>query len=184
MKKIYFVNPNGSLLSNDKKTKFSEIKGEELNAFIKGVEKRGRYFYTFEEKGEDTILIECSKQEYQESERIRLQNRYKKERNFKDGYLELSINEYVEDMEKDVEVSEVFIDEEAMTENLLETKELRKKLYDALNQLSEEEYKLIFMLFLAEETLTEREYAKLIGVSQKCVNKRKHKILKKLKSFF
>lgn len=48
-----------------------------------------------------------------------------------------------------------------------------------LNQLTSEEQELISELFYNEKS--EEAYAKQIGLSQRGVNKRKHKILSKLK---
>lgn len=52
---------------------------------------------------------------------------------------------------------------------------------EALIQLDEESYRLIWELYLAAERKTERELAQILGVSQNAVNKQKNKILKSLK---
>ena len=49
----------------------------------------------------------------------------------------------------------------------------------ALLQLTAEEKALVDALFYQE--LTEREYAQQLGISQKGVNKRRHKVLAKLR---
>lgn len=56
---------------------------------------------------------------------------------------------------------------------------LIKKMLNYLNQLTSEEQELISELFYNEKS--EEAYAKQIGLSQRGVNKRKHKILSKLK---
>ena len=55
-------------------------------------------------------------------------------------------------------------------------------LYRCLEFLDGDERKLIDALFF--EGMTEREYAKEIELTQKAVNKRKHKVLGKLKNLF
>ena len=55
-------------------------------------------------------------------------------------------------------------------------------LYSGLDSLNGDERGLINALYF--DGMTEREYAKEIGVTQKAVNKRKHKILEKLKILF
>ena len=55
-------------------------------------------------------------------------------------------------------------------------------LYHSLDSLDADERALINALFF--NGMTEREYAKEIGVTQKAVNKRKHKVLEKLKNLF
>lgn len=53
-----------------------------------------------------------------------------------------------------------------------------EKLRLCLPKLTEEERALIYALFYEEKT--EREYAEILGISQKAVSKRLHKILGKL----
>ena len=55
-------------------------------------------------------------------------------------------------------------------------------LYRGLDSLNDDERELINALFF--DGMTEREYAKEVGVTQKAVNKRKHKVLEKLKNLF
>lgn len=57
---------------------------------------------------------------------------------------------------------------------------LLQELRQCLAQLPLEEQNLIRALYFEE--LTEREYAKQINISQKAVNKRRHKILSKLRA--
>lgn len=54
-----------------------------------------------------------------------------------------------------------------------------EKLHIALQQLTAEELDIITKVFF--EYMTEREIAKSLGISQVAVNKRKHRILEKLK---
>lgn len=56
---------------------------------------------------------------------------------------------------------------------------LRDKLQSCLSQLTDPEQYLILALFY--EGKTEREYAEILGISQKAVNKRRHKVLDKLR---
>lgn len=56
---------------------------------------------------------------------------------------------------------------------------LSERLHKCLNLLPVSDQKLIRAIYF--EDLSEREYARQIGLSQKGVNKRKHKILKKLR---
>ena len=56
---------------------------------------------------------------------------------------------------------------------------LREKLRMCLLQLTDPERHLILALFY--EGKTEREYAEILGISQKGVNKRRHKVLDKLR---
>ena len=57
-----------------------------------------------------------------------------------------------------------------------------EQLYTALSLLSEDEQYLIRQLFFEERT--EREVASVLGLSQKAINKRRQKILEKLRKLF
>lgn len=65
-------------------------------------------------------------------------------------------------------------------EDMVVDKLLREKLRLCLPKLTDTEWALIHALFY--ERKTEREYAKTLGISQKAVNKRRHKVLAKLRS--
>lgn len=54
-----------------------------------------------------------------------------------------------------------------------------ENLHIAMQELTTEELNIIKMLFYDE--MTERDTAKILGISQVAVNKKKHRILKKLK---
>lgn len=57
---------------------------------------------------------------------------------------------------------------------------LSERLHQCLSHLPVSDQKLIRAIYF--NNLSEREYARQIGLSQKGVNKRKHKILKKLRN--
>lgn len=72
-----------------------------------------------------------------------------------------------------------FSDESVSVEDVACYQLLRKALYSALTQLSKEEQMFINSLFF--EGLTEEELGVRLGITQQAVNKRKLKILKKLR---
>lgn len=73
------------------------------------------------------------------------------------------------------------IDESKNVEAFVYDKIQRTQLYQVLKMLSEEERFLIYQIFF--EGRSERELAKNLGISQKAVNKRRKKILRKLYGF-
>lgn len=78
-------------------------------------------------------------------------------------------------------VYESFREFAELSENVEETiisKEQTGQLGKALMQLTSEEFELIFYLYI--KNISEREYGKLKGISQKNINKKKHKVLCKL----
>lgn len=72
-------------------------------------------------------------------------------------------------------------DEQTDIETIVLSKMMRQQLHEAIWSLQEEERYLIIQLFYAERS--ERELATELGLSQKAINKRRHKILEKLKKF-
>ena len=74
-----------------------------------------------------------------------------------------------------------FIDYDSDPSELLLKALMIKKLYSALEHLEKAELELIDALFFQE--MTEREYAKKKGVYQSAINKRKLRILEKIKKF-
>lgn len=78
-------------------------------------------------------------------------------------------------------IIELFSDRNAVSvEDEAIARVLKGRLHRCLSQLSESERGLIFALYF--EGLSERKYAKSLGISQKAVNKRRHQILAKLRS--
>ena len=72
-------------------------------------------------------------------------------------------------------------DEQTDIETIVLSRMMRQQLHEAIRSLQEEERYLIIQLFYAERS--ERELAAELGLSQKAINKRRHKILEKLKKF-
>lgn len=70
-------------------------------------------------------------------------------------------------------------DEQADVETIVLGRMMRQQLHEAVQNLQEEEKYLIIQLFFADRS--EREMAAELGISQKAVNKRRHKILAKLR---
>ena len=64
-------------------------------------------------------------------------------------------------------------------EDIVIDKMHREKLWLCLSQLTKSEWSLIYALFYEQKT--ERECAKIFDISQNAVNKRRHKILAKLR---
>ncbi len=72
-----------------------------------------------------------------------------------------------------------FVDEETDVEEIAIKNVMIAKLNESLGLLSEDELEMIHALFY--QGLTEREYAKNVGIPQKTINDRKARILRKLK---
>ena len=85
-------------------------------------------------------------------------------------------------LDEHLEYHQQFKDTAADTEQTVIDADMAERLLAALNTVDDQERELIHALFY--QGMTEREYAKILGIKQPNVFKRKHKILKKLKEFF
>lgn len=72
---------------------------------------------------------------------------------------------------------------EALPEKMAEKRENLGKLQIAFASLTDDEKELIWLLYLCKEPLTETQVASVLHISQQAVNKRKQKILEKMKAF-
>ena len=75
-------------------------------------------------------------------------------------------------------------DSEALPEKMAEKRENLGKLQIAFASLTDEEKELIWLLYLCKEPLTETQVASVLHISQQAVNKRRKKILEKMKAFW
>ena len=74
-----------------------------------------------------------------------------------------------------------FADTSESVEDIVLRRVAEEDLHQALRKLNDEEYALIRAMFY--DGLTERAYARILGVSQAAVHKKKMRILNKLKNF-
>lgn len=129
---------------------------------------KGRYFLVI-----NNSLLEVPFKDYQREHQKRRRQKYIKEeakRNGQVSYNNLDTNdmngeEIIRDLNTDVET-------EAIHSVMISS---------ALQKLDEEERRLIVLLYF--EGKTERECAQIFNLSQMGINKRKHRILDKLKIF-
>lgn len=121
-------------------------------------------------------LYEISKEQYLEYRKEQDRHNYLKKNEQKAVILSLDA------MGADGKNGEVFIaDERVDVEEEIVHKLMLEKLGNALGKLSSEELLLIDLLY--SQLKSERETALLLGISQKAVNKRKVKLLRRLKKF-
>ena len=80
--------------------------------------------------------------------------------------------------------SDQLISSELTPEEAAEKKEDIEKLRRAYESLDAEDRELIYLLYLCREPLTEKQVASVLHISQQAVNKRKKRIMRKMKSFW
>lgn len=183
--KFYIKDNNGNYASFDGNTRYTMLEGKALFDFLKSENGRHRTFFVdIDEDGNKTgieadpkMMTICNEQHERDRYRMKLKNKL----NITvipsgtvisvPGEDKIELIEAIADSEADVEAN-------AMRKFELET--MRK----ALQKLNLDEYHLIYHLYLSDEPVTERQYAKSRGLHYMTVHNRKVAILKKLKKYF
>ena len=123
----------------------------------------------------DDVLVEVSREVYDAYYSVERHLRTLDEKDERNGTVQYSNLDTKETL--GVEMLQDLTAEPVEDEALLRV--LSERLHQCLSLLPVSDQKLIRAIYFMN--LTEREYASQIGLSQKGVNKRKHKILKKLR---
>lgn len=123
----------------------------------------------------DDVLVEVSREVYDAYYSVERHLRTLDEKDERNGTVQYSNLDTKETL--GVEMLQDLTAETVEDEALLRV--LSERLHQCLSLLPVSDQKLIRAIYFMN--LTEREYASQIGISQKGVNKRKHKILKKLR---
>lgn len=151
------------IIENDK---YIEIKYEEfLERYNANESYKKKYFIPIQ-----GMLLEVSYKDYIDYYRMTERNKYLKKLDIIHSLISMDNmdNSEIVNSDESEDIS-VRIEREIMTNKLIE----------CLSELTDSEQKLIKEIYY--NGLTERELAKKYGISQAAVNKRKHRILEKLK---
>lgn len=122
-------------------------------------------------------LMEVTETDYKEFYRVRRREKYIQEEAIRVG--EFSYNAF--DTEDYDGASAIADDSEALEDSVIR-KMMIEKLPEAVATLTEEEKELVYQLYFNHKS--ERQLALETGVSNVAVNKRKNKVLSKLKKYF
>ncbi len=157
-----FVKENGVFIEISKESLF--VNRQRNPAF------KGRFFVPI-----DRYYMEVSLDEYKRFYKVARRTKYIRE----EAVLHEEVSYHSLDNE-DRTGEEIIADKDFEgVETLAVRMIMIENLKTVLKELNDVEYELIKAIYY--NGITESEYAKIIGLSQKGVNKRKHKILKKLK---
>jgi len=136
------------------------------------------------EQGDDTYYFECDLDDYRKYRRKKEKEAYKEKEETKDTELFgeitlISLDAPYEDSNGEAySLHDLVADKNSLFEDeLIQSLDL----YAELDALPEDERKLIDAIYLSDEPLNDREYAKQIGIPRKTINNRKIKILRNLK---
>ena len=180
-KKFYVLNTEEQVQAGAEKYRL--VQGRELDVLVKTKEWREKEFIFQKQLNGDVVGIEVpasqKKECKAEKDRVRYLKKTAKELDI--SVTSLNVIEQAEDCGSG---EDVIADESANIEEIIFAREDMETLKQAINGLSEEEYHIIFSLYLAETRKTERDLAKEMNITQATVNRRKRAILRKMKNFF
>lgn len=172
MERRYYRKKDPSVQGTD--IRWIEMNGLEFCDFVASPEGKDRYFIDLDE-----YVIEATKEIYDEWHREKAwkirQMKLKKIKGIEIASFQSSAISQFGHGEEVTPDPTVDVEDDAIC--LAEIKELRV----ALCQLDDSSRLLIQKLFLDEDRKSEREMAKLLGISQPAVHKRKIKLLEKLR---
>ena len=166
-------------LTGQTKEQLLEISGSEFYRIVsdRDVENmEPRYFIRLTDDIDyecPEIFVEVSKNDYAEWKREYNLHLYR--RKIKSCYVEVPFDDAL---------LFLYMEQANDPEHLFEKRENLIRLQNALASLTEEEKELIWLLYLCKEPLSETQAASVLHISQQAVNKRKKKILEKMKSFW
>ncbi len=182
-KKFFIKDENGMHFSEDGKTRYTLLEGQALHDFLKTEQGKKCCFHIQNDDNGDQVGVETTRENMlkNQAEYVKRSRQIEYE---KDNDIQvISANTPLPELDG-CELIDTFADDSESVEEILMHNEMLKTLHSALRKITVEEYELVYHLFLSENPLTEKAYAKMIGKTQQAVNDRKKHIFKKLKQFF
>ena len=181
-KKIYLVRDycNAAGIKSEKPM-LIELSGKDFYNLVTSLEGERRFFvHLTDDVGYECpeIYAEVSEEEYKDWKSEYDSHLYRKR--IKQDYEEVSFDEALLFLYS----SDQLISSELTPEEAAEKKEDIERLRRAYKSLDAEDRELIYLLYLCREPLTEKQVASVLHISQQAINKRKMRILRKMKSFW
>ena len=184
IKVFYIEDKNGQYVSADGSKRWIRLTGQALYDFLQTERGKKTYFFVDTDDNGIAIGVEITDKEQQIAfETDKRRRRYVSESQKESGYITVSFD-YVETEDGTSTGDEVIPNDDDSIENDVLRQFDLETLRRALNTLTEDEYALICALFLQDNPLTTRDYAKQLGVQQTTVMRAKKRILEKLRNFF
>ena len=160
-----------------------QMTGTQFKAFKDNNKSRKFIVIGDEALDDDILFMEATPEQYKIWKHNNNRAEYCKRLEYQVGVRFVSFDEEIDETEE-LTRHEVIADETVDIEQDTFRSEMFLKLKAALKTLTQEEYDLIFAMFLSDIPITERAYAAKLGISGVAVHKRKTAILNKLKNFF
>ncbi len=137
---------------------------------------------------EPITFIECGRESAREWDRSIKKEKYRRERDERDGYIVFSYHHLKSSNDEDLTGEDILKDDSPSVEESVIRKMKNADIRRAVMQLPDEERDFILCRFLDERVLTEAEYAEKIGVSRDTVYNLKRRSFRhlrtSLKNFF
>ena len=178
MKIYYVIDPKGEYRSHKGDKFFKRLVGAELFAFLQTPQAQSKKYYTYRE-GMDEVYIEVENGRGDRSERRHEAYLYQVK---KETEPDISIEQMADGEENGSPLSQILQSGENMEDEMLR-KRLCEKLQAAVWRLPDEEYRIIYALFLQPNPISARAYAEMHGIPQKTFDDQKQRILEKIKKF-
>lgn len=185
MKKTYMVKKNPNL--PDGADNWIFMNSYEFAMFMKTEDgqKRKKNFAQIDACGEDDdiIVVECGEERAKEWRAEKDAHDYLKECEAESGIETVSFYAVNEDGEE-VNLDETIADPNSdLASEVIKNMEC-EKVREILTSLTQDEYALIFALFLADEPMTMSEIAAREGVEVSTIMRRRNRIFEKIKNYF
>lgn len=185
MKKEYYIeDKNGAYFSEDGKKRWSKLTGKELYEFLQTERGKNAFFYEYVNEQGIRVGFEIRDEKIESNcKASKRRTQYVNDINAKYNYIVVPYD-YIATDDGESSGDEVIADEYSDFLEEVARKADVFKLHQALESLSDEEYELINALYLSEERMTVRAYAKTKGVSHTAIIKRKNEIFEKIRKYF
>ncbi len=180
-KKFYVLSTEAEIQSGA--DRYRLIQGKELDEALKAKKFKGKVFMKQELKKGEVIMLEVpdsKKKEYQ-AEKDREKNRRKVASELDISFTSLDVIIGNEDSGSG---EEIIADKSANVEESIIAHEEMELLKQALNELTEDEYNIIYSMYLAEKRKTEQALADEMHIARSKLHRRKQAILAQIKKFF
>lgn len=181
-KHFYFIDPNGNFASEDGTIRYRLEKGKKAFEILENLKPNKLRFMRYQDNGDD-IFIEIKEEYYAKHRRYENREQYLMELETEHKPLILSLDNEIEVDGEEVVYHEVIASDYNLEAEIFKREELLM-LKKVLSTLNKEERDLINAIYLSDNPVSAREYAKEIGVSHTVINRRMERILKKMRENF
>ena len=183
IKHFYFIDPEGDFYSEDGTTRYRRETGK-VGAITARYMRETMDVRFIESKiGDVLCLVEVGQAFLNDYRKYERHEQYIRDSKNESDLIFLSLDHVREEDGEELLYHEVIACDNDLEEKIL-VREKLAVLDKSLSTLNKEEMEIIRDLYLTDEPMTEREYARYKGIPQKTMNNRKIAILKKLKKFF